>query len=156
MEQILEFMKANKANHEGMMTEMKAIQHKWDAIEDERKAHHKEMRAEMDAWRGGVTPACLEEEKEPAPEEPKTVAETEEVPEGATGEEAIGAAKDRSRDLRLAVRCRGRLKTWTKHDGRLRQDCAATVGRPTRRNVPAIHKGGLRKGPCRKFRCSGI
>jgi hypothetical protein len=33
-----------------MMAEMKAIQHKWDAIEHERKAHHKEMMAKLDAW----------------------------------------------------------------------------------------------------------
>jgi hypothetical protein len=58
-----------------------------------------------------VTHACLVERKEPAPEETEVVAETEEVPEGAMGEEAIGAAKGRSRNLRLAVRCRGRLKT---------------------------------------------
>jgi hypothetical protein len=49
------------------------------------------MMAKMDAWRG-VTPACLEEE--PAPEEPKAVVETEEVPEGATDEEAIGVTED--------------------------------------------------------------
>jgi hypothetical protein len=48
----------------------------------------------------------------------------------------------------------GRLKTRTKHDGRLRQECAATVGRLTRRFVPALHKGGLRKGPGKKFRGS--
>jgi hypothetical protein len=78
-----------------------------------------------------VTPACLEEEKEPAPEVTKAVAETAEVPEGATDEETIGVNEDRSRNLRLAVRCRGRLKTRTKCDGRLRQVCAAAVdGRP--------------------------
>jgi hypothetical protein len=41
------------------------------------------------------------------------------------------------------------LKTQTKPDGRLRQVCAAAVGRPTRRSVPAICKGGIRKGPGR-------
>jgi hypothetical protein len=83
------------------------------------------------------------------------VAERQEVPEGAPDEEAIGVTEDRSRDLRLAVRCRGCLKTWTKRDGWLRQDCAATVGRPTCRFVPALHKGGLRKGPGKKCR-SGV
>jgi hypothetical protein len=129
-----------------MLAEMKATQH-------EIEAHHEEMMAKMDAWRG-VTPTCLEEE-EPAPEEPKAMAETEEVPEGATDEEAIGVNEDRSRNLRLAVRCCGRLKTRTKCDGQLRQDCAATVGRPTRRFIPALRKGGLRKGPGKKCR-SGI
>jgi hypothetical protein len=119
-----------KADHEEMMTSLKR------------------MNAQMDAWLG-KTVACLEEEKEPIPEEPEAVAETKKVPEGATGEEAIEVNEDRSRNLRLAVRCRGRLKTRTKCDGRLRQDCAAAIGQPTRRSVPAIRKGGIRKGPGR-------
>jgi hypothetical protein len=69
------------------------------------KAFEDRMMAKMDAWLE-KTDACLEKE-EPAPEEPKAVAETEEVPEGATDEEAIGVTEDRSRNLRLAVGCRG-------------------------------------------------
>jgi hypothetical protein len=84
------------------------------------------------------------------------VAEPQEVPEGATDEETIRATEDRSRDLRLAVGCSGQLKTRTKHNGGSRQECAATVGRPTRRTVPAMCKGGLRKGPGMKCRHSGI
>jgi hypothetical protein len=102
-----------------------------------------------------VTPTCLEEEKESSPEEIEAVAKPQEVPEEVTDEEAIGAAEDRSKDLRLAVRCRARLKTRTKCDGRLRHECAATIGRPTRRSIPAMRKGGLRKGPGKK-RHSGI
>jgi hypothetical protein len=94
-------------------------------------------------------------EKEPAPEEPKAVEEPWDVHIGATDEEAIGAAKDRSRDLRLAVRCRGRLKTQTKRNGQVRQEHAATVGWPTHRFVPALCKGRLQKGPVKKCR-SGI
>jgi hypothetical protein len=41
------------------------------------------------------------------------VEEPQEVPEEATDAEAIGAAKDRSRDLRLAVGCHGQLKMQT-------------------------------------------
>jgi hypothetical protein len=111
------------------------------------------MEAKMDA-NLHKTEACLEK-KEPTTEETEAVEKSQEVPEGATDEETIGAAKDRSRDLRLAVGCSGQLKTRTKHDGRLRQECAATVGRPTRRTVPAMRKGGLRKGPGKKCR-SGI
>jgi hypothetical protein len=103
MEQIMEFMKANKAHQEElmakmdadnykskahqeeMMAEMKVIQHKMDANRRERKAHHEEMRAEMDAWLAEVTPACLEEEKEPAPEEPKAMVETTGSPRGSDG-----------------------------------------------------------------------
>jgi hypothetical protein len=48
------------------------------------------------------------------------------------------------------------LKTRTKPDGRLRQVCAAAIGRPTRRSVPAIRKGGLRRGPGRMCRRSCI
>jgi hypothetical protein len=127
-------------------------------------AHHERMMAKMDshlgetrAWLGemkacrGVTPACLEEE-EPTPQGTEAVAKSQEVPEGATGEETIGAAKDRSRDLRLAVGCRGRLKTRTKRDGRVRQVYAASVGQPTRCFIPAMRKGGLRKGPGKKCR----
>jgi hypothetical protein len=111
--------------------------------------------AMADAWLEKSQEALkgvMEMEEEPAPEETEVVAETKEVPEGAMGEEAIGAAKDRSRDRRLAVRCRGRLKTQTKCDGRVRQDCAATIGQPTRRFVPALCKGGLRRGPGKKCR----
>jgi hypothetical protein len=127
---------------ESIKTEMKANHQKKDACLGETKACPVK------------TPTRLEEE-ESAPEEPKAVAETEEVPEGATDEEAIGVTEDRSGSLRLAVRCCGRLKTRTKRDGPLRQDCAATIGRPTHRFVPALHKGGLRKGPGKKCR-SGI
>jgi hypothetical protein len=94
---------------EEIMEFLKASQYKMDPEKAERKAHHEEMmaglkrmNAKLDAW-FGKTEACLEEEKEPAPEEPKAVAETKEVPEGATGEEAIGVTEDRSRNLRLAV-----------------------------------------------------
>jgi hypothetical protein len=128
---------------------------KMDANRREMKANHEEMMAKMDAWLGktkaspetmaaceGKTETCLEK-KEPTPEETEVVAKPQEVPEGAKDEEAIGAAKDRSKDLRLAVGCRGQLKTRTKRDGRLRQECAA-VGRQTRRTVPGMRKGGLR------------
>jgi hypothetical protein len=141
MEELMEFLKADRAemraHHEKMMSGLKR------------------MNAKLNAW-FGKSEACLEEEKEPAPEEPKAVAETKEVPEGATGEEAIGVTEDRSRNLRLAVGYRGRLKTRTKPDGRLRQVCAAAVGRPTRRSVPAMRKGGLRRGPGRMCRRSCI
>jgi hypothetical protein len=97
----------------------------------------------------------LEEEKGPTPKETEAVAEPQEVPEVATDEETLGATEDRSRDLHLAVGCLGQLKTWTKGDGGSRQKCTATVGRPTRRTVPAIRKGGLRQGPGKICR-SGI
>jgi hypothetical protein len=127
-----------------------------DAYYEKMKAIIKETFQEAMEVCRAVTPTCLEEEKESSPEETEAVAEPQEVPEGVTDEEAIGAAEDRSKDLRLAVRCRGRLKTRTKPDGRLRQVCAATVGRPTHRSVPAIRKGGLRKGPGRMCCRSGI
>jgi hypothetical protein len=142
----MEFMKAMEAK---METQIGSLASVMNAIEHERKAHHEEMMAKMDAWRG-VTRACLE--KESAPEETEVAAEPQEVPEGAMGEETIGATEDRSRNLRLAVGCRGQLKTRTKRDGRLRQECAPAVGRPTRRTVPATRKGVLRKGPGIKSR----
>jgi hypothetical protein len=131
-------------------TKMEQMMERLLAKMDKMMASQKTMMAKMDARRG-VTPACLEEE-ESAPEEPKAVAETEEVPEGATDEEELGVTEDRSRNLRLAVRCRGQLKTRTKPNGQLRQECAAAVGQPTRRSVPAMRKGGLRRGPGKKCR----
>jgi hypothetical protein len=120
-----------RSGHEQMKAEMETSQEKM-------KTHHEVMMAKIDAWRG-LTRACLE--KESTPEETEAVAEPQEFREGATDEETIGTTEDRSRDLRLAVGCRGRFKTRTKRDGRVRQVYAATVGRPTRRFVPAMRKG---------------
>jgi hypothetical protein len=47
------------------------------------------------------------EKKEPTLEEIEVVEKPQEVPEGATDKETIGASKDRTRELRLAVGCRG-------------------------------------------------
>jgi hypothetical protein len=122
------------------------------------------MMARIYAWLGETkalpetTEACpvkTEAKKEPAPEETETMAEPEEVPERATEQETTEAAEDRTGEQRLTVGCRGRLKTRTKRDGRLRQECAATVGWPTRHFIPALCKGGLRKG-LGKERGSGI
>jgi hypothetical protein len=128
---------------ESIKTEMKANDQKMDACLGEAKALLETTEA------CPVKTRACPEKREPAPEETESVAETEGVPKGATEQETIGATEDRPRNLRLAVRCRGRLKTRTKRDGRLRQECAATIGRPTCRSVPAICKGGLRKGPGR-------
>jgi hypothetical protein len=131
-------------------TEMKANHQKMDACLGETKALPETTKACP-----VKTHACLQEEEKPAPEEIEVVAKPQEVPEGATEQETIGVTEDRSGNLRLAVRCRGRLKTRTKCDRWLRQDCASTVGRPTRRFVPVLRKGGLRKGPGKKCH-SGI
>jgi hypothetical protein len=135
---------------ESIKTEIKSNHQKMDACLGETKALPETTEACP-----VKTHACLEEEEKPAPEEKEVVAKPQEVPEGATEQETIGATEDRPRNLRLAVGCRGRLKTRTKPDGRLRQECTAAVGWPTRRSVPAIRKGGLRKGPGKKCR-SGI
>jgi hypothetical protein len=126
---MMEFLKAsqegkmaeNKANRE-MMAEMKT---QIEKIKAEMITNHQKVDSCLGEAKSSpettkaceqVTHACLVERKEPAPEEPKAVAETAEVHEGATDEEAIGVTEDRSRDLRRAVRCRGRLKTRTKCD----------------------------------------
>jgi hypothetical protein len=111
------------------------------------------MMAKMDAWLG-KTEAFLEEKKS-APEETEAVAESREVPKGATDEEAFGATEDRTGEQRLAVRRHRQRKKRAQGNGGPRQKFAATVGRPTRRFVPALHKGGLRKGPGKECR-SGI
>jgi hypothetical protein len=173
MEQLMEFMKTQIGtlerkmdfNQDKMEAEMKAdkeeLMAKIDSSQERTDANLEEMKAEINAWLGemktwrGVTHACQEEKKESTPKETKALEEPQEVPEGATDAETLGATEDRAGELHLAVRCRGRLKTRTKRDGRLRQECAATIGRPTRRFVPALRKGGLRKGPGKECR-SGI
>jgi hypothetical protein len=160
MEQLAELLKVQIG---GLASKMEADQEKMDPIEQNMMAKMDAMQAMMDsqveetmAWLGemkacqGVTPACLEEEEEPAPEETEVVAKSQEVPEGETDEEANRVAEDRSRNLRLAVGCRGRLKTRTKHDGGSHQECATAVGWPTRRSVPAMRRRGLRRGPGKK------
>jgi hypothetical protein len=168
----MEFLKADKAEMKAekkadkaeMMAEMKTqigcLAYKMEAKMDDNKEEMKHAinslrfalegaintQVEMKACRE-VTHACLEE-KEPTPEKTEAVAEPHEVPKGATDAETIGATEDRSRDLRLAVSCHRELRTWTKRDGRVRQEHAA-VGRPTRHTVPAMRKGGLCKGPGR-------
>jgi hypothetical protein len=87
-----------------------------DAYYEKMRAIIKETFQEAMEVCRAVTPTCLEEEKESAPEKTEAVAEPQEDPEGVTDEETIGAAEDRSRDLRLAARCRGRLKTRTKRE----------------------------------------
>jgi vacuolar-type H+-ATPase subunit D/Vma8 len=61
MEQLTEFMKTQIGS---LASEMNAIEHnmlaKMETTQHKIKAHHEEMMAKMDAWRG-VTPACLEE-----------------------------------------------------------------------------------------------
>jgi hypothetical protein len=157
-----------KAHHEKMDTDKAEIMAKMDKLADGQeelmmsRTETTLMMAEMKATiKSGheemikaITEACLEK-KGSTPEEIGAVAEPQEVPKGAMDEEAIGVTEHQSKNLRLAVGCRGRLKTPTKPDGQLRQECATAVGRPTRRSDPAMRKGGLRKGLGKKC-CSGI
>jgi peptidoglycan hydrolase CwlO-like protein len=145
MKQMLEHLMIEmKVQIGGLASKMEANQEKMDAKMDKLTDGQEElsmsktdttlmtaeMKAEINAWVGemkalrGVTHACLEEEEKPAPEKTEIVAKPHEVPEGATEQDTIGVTEDRSRDLHLAAGCRGRLKTWTKHDGPLRQECA--------------------------------
>jgi hypothetical protein len=102
-----------------------------------------------------VTPACLDEEKEQAPEETEVMEKSWEVPEGAADEEKFRATEDRAGDLRLAVRRHRQRKKRAHENGGPRQKFAAFRGRFTRRAVPALLKGHVRKGPGKKCR-SGI
>jgi hypothetical protein len=139
MEQLMEFMKASQE----MMARMEA---KLDS-------NHERIMAKMDAWLGKteacreVTHACLEEEREPTPKETEVVAEWQEVPKGAT--------EDRAGDLRPAVRRHRQRKKRAQENGGPRQKFAAFRGQFTRRAVPALLKGHVRKGP-RKNRRSGV
>jgi hypothetical protein len=144
MEQITELLK----------TQFGFLASKMDAHHEEIMAGLKRINATADAWLK-KTEAHLKEEEEPAPEEIEAVEKSQEGPEGATSEETIGAAKDRSKDLRLAVGCHGKVKTRTKRDGGSRQECATAVGRPTHRAIPAMRKGRVRRVPGKKRR-SGL
>jgi hypothetical protein len=156
-------MMAKMDSNQEMIARMMAGQERTNANLEEMKATVRSGQEEMikalmvacrEATEGceGVMPACLEE-KEPAPEATEVVSEPQEVPERAMDAETIRATEDRSRDLRLAVGCRRKLKTQTKRDGRVRREHAATIGWPTRRTVPAICKGGLHKGLGKKCHC---
>jgi hypothetical protein len=79
----------------------------------------------------------------------------QEVPERATDEESSGGTEDRAGELRLAVRRHRQRKIWAQVNGEPRQKFAATCGRFTRRTVPALLKGHVRKGPRRNHR-SGV
>jgi hypothetical protein len=83
------------------------------------------------------------------------VAETEEVPEEAAVEDKFGATEDRAGDPRLAVRRHRERKKRAQVNGGPRQKFAAFRGRVTRRAVPALLKGYVRKGP-RRNRHSGV
>jgi hypothetical protein len=87
---------------EKIKAEMKANHQKMDSCLGEAKSSPETTEACE-----GETEACLEK--------------SQEVPVRVMDEETTGAAKDRSRDLNLAVgRCE-HLKMWTKRDGRVRQ-----------------------------------
>jgi hypothetical protein len=101
------------------------------------------------------TEACLEEEKEPGPEEPEAMEKSWEFPEGAADEEKFRAAKDRAGELRLAVRRHRQQKKRAQEKGEPRQKFAAFRGRFTHHAVPALLKGHVHKGP-RKNRRSGV
>jgi hypothetical protein len=53
-----------------------------------------------------MTHACLEEEEEQTPEEMEAMEKPQDVPIGATDEEAIRATEDRAGELRLVLRHR--------------------------------------------------
>jgi hypothetical protein len=112
------------------------------------------MRAEMDAWLGGVMHAYLEEE--PASEEPKAMEEPRDAHIGATVEEAIGAAKDRAGEQHLAVKRHRQRKKRAQVNCGPRQRFATARGRFTRRAIPAMRKGHVCRGPCKRCHRNGV
>jgi hypothetical protein len=95
-----------------------------------------------------VTPACLEE-KEQAPKETEAVEKSWEVPKGAADEKKFGANEDQAGEQRLAVKRHRQRKKRAQVNG------GPAHGRFTRRAVPALLKGHVRKG-LRKNRRSSI
>jgi hypothetical protein len=96
------------------------------------------------------------EEKKRAAEEPKAVEEPQDVPIGAMDEEAIGAAKDRPGEQRLAVKRHRQRKKQAQVNGGTRQKFAAARGRFTHRAVPAMRKGHVRRGPGKRCHHNGV
>jgi hypothetical protein len=151
---------------EEMRADVNAIYDKIDAYYDREEARRnayyegmiaiiKEIFQEAMEFCRAVTPVCLEEEKESAPEKPESVAEPKEVPERATEQETGEDAEDRTGELRLAVRRRRQRKKRAQENGGPRQKFAAFRRRFTRRAVPALLKGHVLKGP-RRNRRSGV
>jgi hypothetical protein len=103
-----------------------------------------------------VTHACLEEEKEPTPEETEAVEKPQEVPKGGTDEETSAGTEDRTGEQRLAVRRHRQRKKRAQVNGGPRQKFAAARRRFTRRAVPAMRKVHVRRGPGMKCRRRGI
>jgi hypothetical protein len=98
----------------------------------------------------------LEEEKEPTPEETEAAEKPQEVPKRGTDEETSGGTKDRTGEQRLAVRRHRQRKKRAQVNGEPRQKFSAARGRFTRRAVPAMCKGHVRRGPGMKCRRSDI
>jgi hypothetical protein len=64
-----------------------------------------------------VLEGMMEVEEEPAPEETEVVAERQEVSKGAPDEEKFGATEDRAGELRLAVRRHRQRKKRAQENG---------------------------------------
>jgi hypothetical protein len=141
------FEKVN-ANVEEMRATMDAYYEKMDARYEKRMAI-------MDAYYEGtiaIIKECLgrpEAKKEPTPKEPEAVAESREVPKGGTDEETSRGTVDRSGEQRQAVRRHRQRKERAQGNGGPRRKFATVRGRFTRRAVPALRKGHVRKGPGR-------
>jgi hypothetical protein len=124
-------------------------------------AYYDREEARIDAYYEGmiaIIKECLgrtEAKKESTPKETEAVEEPQEVPEGATDAEAIGAPEDQTGEQRLAVRRHRQRMKWAQENGGPRQKFAAFRGQFTRRAVPALLKGHVRKGP-RRNRHSGV
>jgi hypothetical protein len=199
MEQIMEFLKADKEERKADKEESKADKAESMAKMERLLADNKEMKAQigglasrMDADKEEVmatirkgqeeliqaitgaswesieardekvkalpekTEACLVERKKPAPEEAESVEEPQVVPIGATDEETVQGTEDQTGELRPAVRCRRQRKKRAQIDGEPRQKFAAFRGWFTRRAVPAMRKGHVRRGPGKRCSRSGI
>jgi hypothetical protein len=98
----------------------------------------------------------MEVEEEATEEETGVVADWQEVPKGATDEEKFGATENRAGDLRLVLRRRSQRKKQAQEKGEPRQKFAAFHGRFTRRAVPAVRKGHVRRGPGKRCRRNGV
>jgi hypothetical protein len=146
-----------RASQEGMMAEKNANRE----MMAEMKTQINSLAYEMKAWRmemkacREVTHAYLEDEKEPTPEETETVEKAQEFPKRGTDEVTNAGTEDRTGEQSLAVRHHRQRKKRPQVNGGPRRKFATVCGRFTRRAVPALLKGHVRKGP-RRNRRSGV
>jgi hypothetical protein len=151
-----------KADHEEMMAGLKSLNVTLSAwlekthacLEESKEAAPEET--EVVAEPQEVLDGEMEVEEEPTPEETEVVVESREVPKGGTDEETSEGTEDQTGEQRLAMRRHRQQKKRAQVNGGPQQKSAAARRRFTRRVVPVMRKGHIRRGPGKRCRHNGV